>query len=289
MRRSPRWSARGSTRAGDRPAPRARDARSSARARARGPSRRAARPSRCSMSPRARTARRRVTDLAARSDPGLVRERNEDRWLTRDYRGVMLLAVADGVGGEAGGDVASTAAIETLAKTFAPPSFRESARSALGTAVQHANRAVLEAAGAEHLSRAAATLVAAAVRGREAAVANLGDSRAYLVRGDQIRQLTTDHSGELSSSITRFLGDPRGVQPDIFVETLQPDDRLVLCSDGLTRHVHDAEIAAAKRADPARPAGALLPLAPAPGGEGNVTGIVYAARRPAGPRALAGA
>jgi len=229
-----------------------------------------------------------VADLAARSDVGLVRERNEDRWLARDYAGVTLIAVADGVGGEAGGDVASSAAIGSLAKTFTPPSFRESARSALGEAVQHANVAVLEAAQDERHPRAATTLVAAAIRGREAAVANLGDSRAYLVRAATIRQLTTDHSGEAASSITRFVGDARGVQPDIFVETLQPGDRLVLCSDGLTRHVTDAEIAAAMAETPARAADALVALARARGGLDNITVIVYAARRPAIPRAIAG-
>ena len=170
-----------------------------------------------------------MADLAARTDVGLVRERNEDRWLARDYAGVTLLAVADGVGGEAGGEIASDAAIDALAKSFAPPSFRESARSALGAAVQHANQAVLDAAAHdERYPRAASTLVATAIRGREAAVANLGDSRAYLVRGGDIRQLTTDHSGETLSSITRFVGDPRGVQPDIFVETLVPGDRIEL-------------------------------------------------------------
>jgi len=231
---------------------------------------------------------RRPTDVAARTDPGLVRERNEDRWLARDYAGVTLIAVADGVGGEAGGDVASTAAIEALAKTFSPPSFRESARSALGDAVQQANAAVLGASTEERLRRAATTLVAAAIRGREAAVANLGDSRAYLVRDGTIRQLTTDHSGDATSSITRFLGDPRGVQPDIFVETLQPADRLVLCSDGLTRHVSDAEIASSMRDDPGRAADALVALARSRGGEDNITVIVYAARRPTVSRALAG-
>jgi serine/threonine protein phosphatase PrpC len=229
-----------------------------------------------------------VTDLAARTDPGIVREQNEDRWLARDYAGVTLIAVADGVGGEAGGEIASTAAIEGLAGSFSPPSFRDSARTALGDAVQHANAAVLAAAKDERFSRAATTLVAAAIRGREAAVANLGDSRAYLVRGNSIRQLTTDHSGDQASSITRFLGDPRGVQPDIFVETLQPADRLVLCSDGLTRHVTDPEIASAAADRPDRAADALVKLARARGGEDNITVIVFAARRPVIPRALAG-
>jgi len=218
----------------------------------------------------------------------VVRERNEDRWLARSYAGVTLIAVADGVGGEAGGDIASTAAIEGLAKSFSPPSFRDSARTALGDAVQRANVAVLAAAKGERFSRAATTLVAAAIRGREVAVANLGDSRAYLVRGRSIRQLTTDHSGDQANSITRFLGDPRGVQPDIFVETLQPEDRLVLCSDGLTRHVTDAEIAGATADRPDRAADALVALARARGGEDNITVIVFAARRPTVSRALAG-
>ncbi|HEV2249476.1 MAG TPA: protein phosphatase 2C domain-containing protein [Candidatus Limnocylindria bacterium] len=229
-----------------------------------------------------------MTDVAARTDPGLVRERNEDRWLARDYAGVTLIAVADGVGGEAGGDVASTAAIEGLATAFRPPGVRDSGRIALGEAVQKANVAVLDAATDERFSRAATTLVAAAIRGREAAVANLGDSRAYVIRGTTIRQVTADHSGDRQRSITRFLGDPRGVQPDIFVETLQPADRLVLCSDGLTRHVTDSEIAAAMADDPARAADALVALARSRGGEDNITVIVYAARKPAVSRAFAG-
>ncbi|MDP9246193.1 MAG: protein phosphatase 2C domain-containing protein [Chloroflexota bacterium] len=229
-----------------------------------------------------------MTDFAARTDPGLVRERNEDRWLARTYGGVTLIAVADGVGGEAGGEIASTAAVDALARSFAPPSFRDSARTALGSAVQDANAAVLKASSDERFTRAATTLVAAAIRGREAAVANLGDSRAYLIRGRTVRQLTTDHSGDTAHGITRFLGDARGVQPDIFVETLQPGDRLVLCSDGLTRHVADAEIAAAMRDAPGKAADALVALAKARGGEDNVTVIVYAARRPAVSRALAG-
>lgn len=229
-----------------------------------------------------------MTDLAARTDRGLVRERNEDRWLARRYGDTTLIAVADGVGGEAGGEVASTAAIEGLESSFRPPSFRESARSSLAAAVQRANEAVLRASTDEHFPRAATTLVAAAIRGREAAVANLGDSRAYVIRGGVIRQITSDHSGDRASSITRFVGDARGVQPDIFVETLQPADRVVLCSDGLTRHVTDDEIAAAMSDEPGRAADGLVALARDRGGEDNVTVVVYAPRRPAVSRALAG-
>ena len=78
------------------------------------------------------------------------------------------------------------------------------------------------------------------------------------------------------------------MQPDIFVETLQPGDRIVLCSDGLTRHVTDLEIAAAMDAPPVRAADALVTLARSRGGEDNITVIVYAARRPAISRAFAG-
>src|SRR5260221_7730290 len=163
----------------------------------------------CGMS-RVPAASNRVTDVAGRTDPGLVRERNEDRWLVRGYPGATLLAVADGVGGEDGGDIASTAAIEALESNFVAPSYRDVARSSLSVAVQAANTAVLAAGKHEGKPNAATTIVAAAIRGRQAAVANLGDSRAYLVRGTAIRQITTDHSRDRARSITRFLGDPRG-------------------------------------------------------------------------------
>jgi len=229
-----------------------------------------------------------LTDVAARTDRGLVREQNEDRWLVRTRAGTTLLAIADGVGGAEGGEIASTAAIAGLASAFVGPSYRESSRSSLSVAVEAANAAVLAASTTEHLPNAATTLVAAAVRGYHAVIANLGDSRAYLVHGTALRQITTDHSGATTSSITRFAGDRRGVQPDIFVETLQAGDRLVLCSDGLTRHVTDAEICTAAADPPAKAADALIALARSRGGEDNVTVVVYAAGKPAVSRALVG-
>lgn len=233
---------------------------------------------------------RRVTDPAvARSDTGRVRERNEDRWLARRYAGTVLIAVADGVGGSSGGDIASGLTVETLAAAFAAPTFRESTQSALANAIQRANDAVLRRSAELGHPQAASTLVTAAIRGREACVANVGDSRAYLIRRGTSRQITTDHAGEPAGSITRFLGDARGVQPDIFVETLQPGDRLVLCSDGLTRHVSDAEIAAhASAADPARAADALIGMANSRGGLDNVTVLIYPAGRRGTARATIG-
>lgn len=221
----------------------------------------------------------------ARTDTGRVREQNEDRWIARRYGRTILIAVADGVGGSSGGEIASGVTVESLAGSFAARS-AESARTALGSAIQRANAAVLERSAALGHPQAASTLVAAAIRGREACVANIGDSRAYLIRHRSSRQITTDHAGGPASSITRFLGDARGVQPDIFVETLQPGDRLVLCSDGLTRHVSDAEIAAqASGPDPARAADALIRLANERGGQDNVTVVIF----PAGRRGAAGA
>jgi protein phosphatase len=163
---------------------------------------------------------------------------------------------------------------------------------------------VLRAAESSGTHHAAATLVAAVVARDHLVVANLGDSRAYLLREGSPRQLTEDHSGDMAHAITRFVGDPRGVQPDVFVEELRPGDRLILCSDGLTRHVSDDEIAGAgtgatqvASSDRRHPGAAdavvdtLISLANSRGGEDNVTVVLYDApgRRGARPsrRALA--
>jgi len=207
----------------------------------------------------------------------------------RDEGGTLLMAVADGVGGGPGGEIAAAAAIDTLAARFfaAPPDVTLEVR--LAEAMRDANTAVLRAGEASGKPQAASTLVAAAVNGGRAVIGNLGDSRAYLVRGGAARQLTEDHAAGATHGITRFVGDPRGVQPDVFVEDLARGDRLVLCSDGLTRHVGDDEIAAALvgamsalTRDPAPKPGSLdhaadtlVQLANSRGGEDNVTLVLY--------------
>ena len=217
---------------------------------------------------------------AARSDTGRIRDGNEDRFLVREARGTLLLAIADGVGGVPGGEVAADAAVVALEERFftAPPEL--SIEDRMAEAIREANTAVLRAAESSGKTSAASTLVVAAVRGDRAVIANLGDSRAYLVRDGAPRQLTDDHSGSIAHGITRFVGDPHGVQPDIFVEDLRVGDRLVLCSDGLTRHVEPAEIASHVAADDlGAAADALIALANSRGGEDNVTVILYAARQ----------
>lgn len=222
-----------------------------------------------------------MTDPAvARSDTGRVREGNEDRWIARRHAGTVLLAVADGVGGSSGGEIASAVTVDTIDAAFATPGPHRNTRSDLAAAIQRANEAVLRRSAELGHPQAASTLVAAAIRGRECCVANVGDSRAYLIRRGTSRQITTDHAGGPEGSITRFLGDARGVQPDIFVETLRSGDRLVLCSDGLTRHVSDAEIAGrASAGDPTRAADELIAMANARGGLDNVTVLIYPAGR----------
>ena len=218
-----------------------------------------------------------MRDTAARSETGNVREDNEDRYLARESRGTLLLAVADGVGGSSGGEIAANAAIVELADRFFGARGERTVEERLGDAIRDANTAVLHAAEASGNDDAATTLVVAVVSGARAVIANLGDSRAYLVRGTEARQLTEDHHAERSAAITRFAGDPRGVQPDVFVEDLRAGDRLVLCSDGLTRHLEVAEIGRlGADGDVESATNALVDLALSRGGEDNVTVVLHA-------------
>jgi protein phosphatase len=220
-----------------------------------------------------------------------VRDGNEDRFLVREQGGLTLMVVADGVGGGPGGEIAAEAAVSELATRFFAAPKGQPIAERLGDAMREANTAVLRAAEAESKPSMASTLVVAAVRGDEAVIGNLGDSRAYVIRDGESRQLTVDHSGAQAHGITRFVGDPRGVQADVFVEHLASGDRLVLCSDGLTRHVDPTEIAGALAPGAGtldQAAEHLVALANARGGEDNVTVVLYAAGsgRP-GQRALA--
>lgn len=246
-------------------------------------------------------------EAAGRTDIGRVRRVNQDRFGVVEDLG--LAAVCDGMGGPAGGEIASGVAMESFLAVARQE--MESGRgaqngSAIGSAnglterslrraAAAANRAV-RARGAEdiRLSGMGTTLVAARLEGRELTVLNVGDSRAYMVRGGEARQVTEDHSyvGErvrmgmmtraeaeqsrLQSVITRAIGIAEDVRPDVCRETVEAGDRLLLCSDGLTRHVEDAEIArVVERSDSLDGVcEELIALANARGGSDNITCVL---------------
>jgi protein phosphatase len=221
--------------------------------------------------------------VGARTDVGRVREGNEDSYMIHD----PLFAVADGMGGHRGGEVASKLALDTLLKT--------TDGAALVEAVQDANRAVFERAGADPaLAGMGTTLTAFLADGETLRLAHVGDSRAYLLRESQLQRITTDHTvveglvekGELTaqeaaihpqrSILTRAIGVEGEVQVDQASIDLRPGDRLLLCSDGLTGMIEDEEIhrILMEHRDPQAAADALVEAANEAGGQDNVTAIV---------------
>lgn len=227
---------------------------------------------------------------AAASDVGRRRRVNEDRYALDPGRGLFL--VADGMGGHTAGQVASQCAARSVLGALGEPAPGASLAERLRAAVHAANAAILETAEAQpELAGMGTTLVTLLVARERAALAHVGDSRAYLVRRGRIRQLTDDHSlvgelqrrGELSPDaarehphrhvLTRALGVRRLVEPDLAELTPCAGDVFVLCTDGLTTHVRDEEIAKIVTGDaelqPA--ADQLVALANDRGGEDNVT------------------
>jgi serine/threonine protein phosphatase PrpC len=237
---------------------------------------------------------------AALTDIGRARRSNQDSYGCDDSLG--LYVVCDGMGGAAGGDIASAIASETFLDTARREleslgtHSSQASSMALQRAVAAANRAVVErSAWDTRLRGMGTTLVGVHVLDAQLTVIHVGDSRAYLVRDDDATQLTADHSlvseqvrlgvltldqaeaSSLRSVITRAIGVDPDVRPDVQTLALQPRDTLLLASDGLTRHVTDSEIAAILSADDAIPAGLaqqLIDLANQRGGSDNITAIV---------------
>lgn len=216
-----------------------------------------------------------------------------------------LLAVADGMGGHNAGEVASQMAIGELERVYYLGNGDDLA-TGLSQAIQAANQAVYKLAQADVRRQGMGTTVAAAVvHDRDLWVANVGDSRVYLVRGGQITQITRDHSwveeqvraGVLTPEqarihpqrniITRAIGTGAAVEADYFTSTLQENDILVLCSDGLTGHLAEQEILEiVTQSPPDRAAHRLIDLANERGGLDNIT-VIVARVEPAGTPALA--
>jgi protein phosphatase len=242
-------------------------------------------------------------EIGSWSDVGCVRKINEDALgMSRSGdarvagRGELFL-VADGMGGHTSGEVASRLAVESVLHSFSVWT-GDDAQATLVGAVQQANAQIYAQSGAEQSgsARMGTTLVGALVRGNDLHVINVGDSRAYRLRSGRLEQLSRDHSvvadqvakGLIDAEearqlvyrnrITRALGQKPTVVVDYFVHTWQAGDVMVLCTDGLTGQVSDAEIATVvSRGSPDKAAARLVELANERGGPDNITVIVVRA------------
>jgi PPM family protein phosphatase len=226
------------------------------------------------------------------TDVGRVRNKNEDLALENS----SLFAVADGMGGHAGGEVAARVAVDTLQRTFE----REPTAHGLLDAVVAANAAVWRASqGSRDLRGMGTTLTVAALVQNEdgqdvVVLANVGDSRAYVAADGQLVRVTADHSlaeervrqGVMTEAeaavhphrhiLTRALGIGPGVDVDLWELRLQEGDRLLLCSDGLTNEVDDDRLTEllAAHGDPSEAATALVAEANRRGGNDNITVVI---------------
>ncbi|MBI2818582.1 MAG: Stp1/IreP family PP2C-type Ser/Thr phosphatase [Acidobacteria bacterium] len=244
--------------------------------------------------------------FGVRSDVGLVRTNNEDHFAVDPALNLFILC--DGMGGQAAGEVASRMGAELILEHFRQGSqnlreglegpYREefsAQTNRLLSGIRLSNKAIYEAAnGSSATSGMGATVVAVQISGNVMSIAHVGDSRVYLFRNDQLRQLTEDHSlvreqvrqglisaeeaerSELANVILRALGAEPNVIADLDEVWVGAKDQILLCSDGLTRMVPDAQIAKVLAADqtPQEAADRLVELANENGGEDNTTVIV---------------
>ena len=200
------------------------------------------------------------------SDQGCVRKQNQDAYkMDRLDRNTVLCVVCDGMGGAKSGNIASSLAVEVFAeeirRSWKPAMDASQIDQMLRSALKLANFTVFDqAVQFEEFQGMGTTLVAALIRGRRATLINVGDSRAYHIDSQGIRQVTKDHSlvqlmvdrGDLTAEqakaypgknyITRAVGTEPTVACDLFHLELSRGDSLLLCSDGLSNMMDDQEI-----------------------------------------------
>ena len=205
--------------------------------------------------------------IVAKTDKGLVRENNQDAYAVGELPGEVAWAVVcDGMGGAAGGHIASALAVKVISDKITS-SYNEKMRDSsiknlLDSAITAANIEVYDMAYSRpDLKGMGTTVVAVVVRDNVAHIAHAGDSRAYIVNKDGVEQITVDHSlvqnlvdrGEITKEeaehhpnknvITRALGVDKRIDVDFSEVDLQENETLILCTDGLSNCVNNAEIA----------------------------------------------
>jgi serine/threonine protein phosphatase PrpC len=238
---------------------------------------------------------------AGLTDVGRKRDHNEDSFLIDDE--LQLYVVADGMGGHAGGGTASRIAVETIDKrmralrTGAPPTPEatnlqdSTVPETIRSAVEQACLAIFEKAQEDpELSGMGTTVISLLLDEAHAFFAHVGDSRAYLVRGELIQQISEDHSlvneqikagmitpeearhSRYRNIITRSVGFEEEVQVDVMGLLAESGDTFILCSDGLANMLEDPEILETVRTQPlADIPGKLIEMANERGGDDNIT------------------
>lgn len=238
--------------------------------------------------------------LASMSDVGLTRQLNEDNWgWARLSDRASLYVVADGMGGHAGGEVASALAVRTLCQVAreaeeAAPDGDDAVERLLDASFQTANNTVKEHADARGTDMGTTLVCLLVIDGRTGFLANVGDSRGYLYRDGSLEQISRDHSlvqkmverGRITAEearnhphaniLLRTVGTERDIEIDIFRVPLRPGDKVLMCTDGLWGEVEDHEIEAilATHADPRAAARELVRAAHLGGGKDNVTLLI---------------
>jgi protein phosphatase len=239
-------------------------------------------------------------ESASITDRGLHRPNNEDSLLDDSEKAVF--AVADGMGGHAAGEVASRIAVEAVARETAalPAKPRSNAADPLVRAFTLANREIRRRGRSEPEKRGMGTTLSVFSGNRgtsRGVIVHVGDSRVYRARAGRLEQLTRDHtwvqeridagvltpeqarSHPYASILTRVLGTEERIMPDVFALDIEPGDIFLLCSDGLTGMVRDAEIEATlQREEPLEQlAERLVAMAKAGGGQDNVSLVLVRA------------
>jgi PPM family protein phosphatase len=198
---------------------------------------------------------------------GNYRENNEDAIEVKQLPDMTVCIVADGMGGQAAGEIASKRAIEVvpreLRKNLTPTSTEDQCKTTIRKSVVQANEEIIQMGSLDRDLRNMGTTIVLALwrRGKELYIAGIGDSRAYLIRDNQIEQLTVDHSlaqalvenktisaaeareHRFKNVLWKYLGSKEvGEGPEVKVVALQAGDRFVLCSDGMSGPVADTQI-----------------------------------------------
>ena len=237
---------------------------------------------------------------AACTDPGRRRENNEDSFCAREDLGLFI--VADGMGGHVAGEIASRLVVQEVERFVAATPSTAAGRASrlagagdrLGAALVEANRLLAARIAEDAALRGMATTAVALLAEAEAALAHVGDSRAYRFRAGHLTQLTSDHSwveeqvraGLLTAAaarrhpwrhvVTRAISGVADIEVEVSALPLEPGDRVLLCSDGLSTVVTDRGIAEVLRMDrPSREVcDELVQRANAAGGPDNVTVVL---------------